>query len=1070
MYDAPKNPKLFATSPSLDMAVKAVEQFYAGTKVRLEQSGSEWGVVRSSDNKRLDGVRVVQKGGRFRFEEAPRASAPAASTPKPSPRDAATARTLRQQVRSNPDPIGSTRDGAPSERAAKATLMAEKYNRLASRMGAGGSPDQAAWAARRAEKWGNVAKAVGVAAPGQTGDPAYEQVVRTTKLEAMAAKTKSDAPVKVADAVKHPGTPIPKAPTGWSDKAREASAEARAAEGSTEKWLADRETRIRQSRTAGNKHLDNLSRSVEGMRGVTFHNVHDPKERGIVRTVANTGEVVVDWADEYSAKKNLAETVKDGKKMVARSWLAPTDLKDYAVGPGEAPVKAAPRGMDGLTRAERAGRVAAPKVAAIPTEGLNVERFRAAYEAALTDHVRANPGRYAYGVEQVPDVARRMTNALVKGSADTNSPVIKAVAKAFGVAPKRKDIQGLLLSDNEKLAAEVASLQSGAKRVGDQAIKPAAPPPAPATPLSTFAAGHSPIQSGKIQAALSVKERAADGTIRTRAERIEKAVETGIGVKEYTNWRTGKMERGFAFTRDGMELVIPEKQIGKSGMAYAEHLMKVRAQAAASSKGPSGWSDAAREASAEARGVALPGEAKAKKPGPRAGKKAADMAAINSELRSMFARSPDGKQRNTKGELLPVRPGFEDAAEPSKPKAAKAKVPKEKLRAPGSVRKGDIVVVEADQRTYYVKGPSTVRKSFTPGEVASASKDNKVNRIVGRGPLDRFDKTHVFPRENLTDPKAALQALWEDRHLIESMDDVKARLKPFIKAGVVDTSAKNMGRAELEAIQATAGKRVKLPNGHVLNSTWYKPPSMSTGMGMSADDVKAMDAKYLDWIKKGKPKNFFGVGLTVGAPVALGYLAYEGSKNQAMAAGSDGRAATVNALAAGAAAAGTTAAVGWGISKGIGAAMRGIAAIAPKVAPALGPLGLGIAGAGIAYGAYEGYRQSGTLKGAAFGAVSGGAIPEAMKAPAGQQGRLNTEQQAQFSAADANYRAMRQASAAPGGTQGGWSDQARIAAYIARASKAGATPENLPYGGVPRSGTTSQAAAPEPKPAKKKGA
>lgn len=40
----------------------------------------------------------------------------------------------------------------------------------------------------------------------------------------------------------------------------------------------------------------------------------------------------------------------------------------------------------------------------------------------------------------------------------------------------------------------------------------------------------------------------------------------------------------------------------------------------------------------------------------RKGKKAADMARIHAELREIFARSSCGKQRNTKGELLPLRP------------------------------------------------------------------------------------------------------------------------------------------------------------------------------------------------------------------------------------------------------------------------------------------------------------------------------------------------------------------------------------------------------------------------------
>lgn len=101
----------------------------------------------------------------------------------------------------------------------------------------------------------------------------------------------------------------------------------------TGKWLAERDERIKASKAAGNQHLDALPRAVEGMRGTPFRNVHDPKERGVVRTVANTGDVVVDWADQYSADKNLANVTKEGKKDVRRSWLAPSDLKDYVAEP-----------------------------------------------------------------------------------------------------------------------------------------------------------------------------------------------------------------------------------------------------------------------------------------------------------------------------------------------------------------------------------------------------------------------------------------------------------------------------------------------------------------------------------------------------------------------------------------------------------------------------------------------------------------------------------------------------------------------------------------------------------------
>jgi hypothetical protein len=98
-----------------------------------------------------------------------------------------------------------------------------------------------------------------------------------------------------------------------------------------DKWNKDRGDRIKASKAGGARHLDDIEPSVETMRGLRVQSVHDPKERGTVRTVANRGDVVVNWDDAYSAEKNLAEKIKDGKKDVWQSWLAPTDLKDYAV-------------------------------------------------------------------------------------------------------------------------------------------------------------------------------------------------------------------------------------------------------------------------------------------------------------------------------------------------------------------------------------------------------------------------------------------------------------------------------------------------------------------------------------------------------------------------------------------------------------------------------------------------------------------------------------------------------------------------------------------------------------------
>lgn len=97
-------------------------------------------------------------------------------------------------------------------------------------------------------------------------------------------------------------------------------------------WHGARDDRIKASRTAGHIHLDRLDRDVETLRGKKMYCVHDPKEQGVIRTVLNTGNVLIHWLDKYSANKNLATPRQYGKTIAQESWLAPSDLKDYVAG------------------------------------------------------------------------------------------------------------------------------------------------------------------------------------------------------------------------------------------------------------------------------------------------------------------------------------------------------------------------------------------------------------------------------------------------------------------------------------------------------------------------------------------------------------------------------------------------------------------------------------------------------------------------------------------------------------------------------------------------------------------
>jgi hypothetical protein len=100
----------------------------------------------------------------------------------------------------------------------------------------------------------------------------------------------------------------------------------------SEEFNRSRNETIKASKAAGNQHLDDLEPAVETMRGKQIFYAHDPKITGTVRTVANTGEVVVHWNDKYSAEKELATERTVGSKTVQESWLQPSDLKDYVVG------------------------------------------------------------------------------------------------------------------------------------------------------------------------------------------------------------------------------------------------------------------------------------------------------------------------------------------------------------------------------------------------------------------------------------------------------------------------------------------------------------------------------------------------------------------------------------------------------------------------------------------------------------------------------------------------------------------------------------------------------------------
>ncbi len=91
--------------------------------------------------------------------------------------------------------------------------------------------------------------------------------------------------------------------------------------------------RVEESKKAGNRHLDGPNH-VETTRGKTVRSIRDGST-GTVVTAFNDGSVLVDWADEESARQNNArpEKIKEGRKerTVWRNHILPSDAHEFVV-------------------------------------------------------------------------------------------------------------------------------------------------------------------------------------------------------------------------------------------------------------------------------------------------------------------------------------------------------------------------------------------------------------------------------------------------------------------------------------------------------------------------------------------------------------------------------------------------------------------------------------------------------------------------------------------------------------------------------------------------------------------
>lgn len=259
--------------------------------------------------------------------------------------------------------------------------------------------------------------------------------------------------------------------------------------------------------------------------------------------------------------------------------------------------------------------------------------------------------------------------------------------------------------------------------------------------------------------------------------------------------------------------------------------------------GPAGWSDAAREASAKVRGAAEPGKAKA----------------------------PVDKT----------------------------------LRMPGAVRKGDVAIIATQERMTFQRGggigASEKFDRVLVTEVASTKNGGEIASVgSGRQKLGLNDRVvATIPRENLKDAGKALRQINdlspEGFKPLSKPSEAFDALRPHMKPGAPDPglTARHVGKEELKALQGQFGKRVKLPNGHILESTWYRNPTFSAGDAM--EPLASREKRYLNWLKAGKPKKGPGA-LTVALGVGVGLYALSRGASTAEAAEAGLDTATMGAV------------------------------------------------------------------------------------------------------------------------------------------------------------------------------
>lgn len=327
-----------------------------------------------------------------------------------------------------------------------------------------------------------------------------------------------------------------KPPPGWSDEAREASAEVRAANARPEV----------EAKPVGGTDTESLAKA----RGIR------ERIQGSIKGSPEHSAALKDWsALPIETQRAAAQTGAPASPAGTASVKASVEVRDlgksrFGVVANGQPVKDS-KGNDKWFGSRSKAEAFAAKQSSVTPPVTNVTRE--------TGKTVSDQGSRA------PSVTR---NAAMR---DPNRPIElhESTRRSLNsTAAGRRTLEKLGHTPEDPRAAERARIANGTKRIGDTYKAPAPTEPSKA---ETFASSLKPMTAAKVKAALETQVRHNGKEFLTRAALVERQIAEGAAVQ---TMKIGGKEQRVLMGKDGA--FLDQRAITKAGLDYAEHLSGLR--------------------------------------------------------------------------------------------------------------------------------------------------------------------------------------------------------------------------------------------------------------------------------------------------------------------------------------------------------------------------------------------------------------------------------------------------------------------------------------------------------------